>query len=45
MKNLLTIITLGITLITVGCYSNTAKEADDGSTEQTAPKPTRSGRY
>ncbi len=45
MKTLLFSLLLGMTFITAGCYSNTAKDSSTDTTEQSAPTPSRSGGY
>ncbi len=45
MKSILLLLTLGVALLTTGCYSNTTKESGTDSTEKTAPMPSRSGGY
>jgi hypothetical protein len=45
MKSLLFLLTLSVTLMATGCYSNSTKESGTDSTEQTAPTPSRSGGY
>ena len=45
MRALIVVLTLGFTFVTAGCYSNDTKESGSDSTEQSAPTPSRSGRY
>ncbi|MBT8120519.1 MAG: hypothetical protein KJN89_12475 [Gammaproteobacteria bacterium] len=45
MKNILLALILGSPLLAAGCNSNPAKESGTDSSEQSAPTPSRSGRY
>jgi len=45
IKSALLLITLSITLLITGCYSNASKETASDTTEQSAPSQSRPDRY
>ncbi len=45
MKSILLLLTIDVTLISAGCYSNNSKKSNSNPTEQPAPMPSQSRRY